>query len=49
MGTCHLAAGRRGDCAHVRSRGGIGTILRNGKSLKPTRIDEIAAAIRSGR
>ena len=49
MVTCHLATGRRGDFGTLRSRGGIGTILRNGKPLKPTRIDEIAAAIRSGR
>ena len=49
MVTFHLAASRRGDFGHSRSRGGIGTTLRNGKPLKPTRIDEIAAAIRSGR
>ena len=49
MVPCHLATGRRGDFGHSRSRGGIGTTLRNGKPLKPTRIDEIAAAIWLGR
>ncbi|MBM3122100.1 MAG: hypothetical protein FJZ97_07930 [Chloroflexi bacterium] len=33
----------------LRSPDGIGTVLRNGRPLKPNRQDEIAAAIRSGK